>query len=430
MSRSQIIGLILVLIGCGYMAGRCVYGLAGRARWGLGDFRCVYSGARCMVRGCNPYDENELIQTYVAAGGDPSQWFKVHKYNANYFPPALFLTIPLAVLSWETAKVLWLLLIVASIAVAAVLVWDLCAPYAPIVSGLLIGLFVASGANLFRGANAAGITIGLCAIAVWCFVQDRFAAAGTVCLAISLAFKPHDSGLIWLWLFLAGARYRSRALQTLALVLVLTAGATLWLSLMPASAHWIRDLRANLVGNSSPGGDDDPRPGNSEAFTLTNLQALISVIVDDPQIYNPVTYLVGGGLLLAWLVATLRAAPSRACDFLALASVSALSLLPLYHRQYDTRLLLLIFPATAMLWAGRGAVRWLAGLLVVAGITFTSAKLVAVSNQLHADYLGFSGKTLTIMLHRPIPLAVLILTVFYLSIYLQRTKPGRFGWNR
>lgn len=415
-------GLVLVLLGCAILTGYCIYGLSGRAGWSFGDFKCVYSGARCMVLGCNPYNENELIQTYAAAGGDPSRWFAVRKYNAINLPTALFLIIPFGVLPWETAKVLWMILILGSFVVAALLVWDLSRPYAPVVSGALIGVFVASSAMLLRSANLAGLVIGLCAIAVWCFVTERFVTAGIVCLAISLVLKPHDSGLIWFWLLLAGAGYRKRAVQTLGLVIALSLPAVLWVSLMPASSHWARDMHANLVGNLSHGNSGDPGPANSWASSLTNVQAAIGVIRDDPHIYDPVAYLIGGGLLLVWLVPTLKAGQSRARDFLALASISALSLLPVYHRQYDTRLLLLMFPAAAMLWAGGGLVGWLALLITAAAIALTSAKLVAASTQLHIDSNGLSREILTIVLHRPIPLVVLILCLFYLSIYVARTN--------
>ena len=421
---ARIAGLILVFLGCAVLTGYWIYGLSGRAKWSFGDFKCVYSGARCMVQGCNPYNENELIRTYAAAGGDPSQWFEVRKYNANYLPPALLLAIPFGILPWETAKVLWMILILGSFVVGALLVWNLSEPYAPVVSGALIGVFVAGSETLLRTANPAGIAIGLCAVAVWCFVKERFVIAGIVCFAISLIFKPHDSALIWTCLLLVSVRYRRRAIQILGVVITLSLPAILWVSLMPASSHWVRDLHANLVGNTSYGNADDPGPTNVYAFTFTNVQSVIGLVRDDSHIYNPVAYLICTGFLLVWLVPTLKAAPSRAKDFLALASISALSLLPVYHRHYDTRLLLLIFPATAMLWAGGGTVGWLALLLTIAGIAFTSARLIVTLNQLHTHYVGLAGKMLTIALHRPIPLIVLILCVFYLSIYLQRTKRG------
>jgi hypothetical protein len=35
-------------------------------------------------------------------------------------------------------------------------------------------------------------------VAAWCFIKGRFIPAGILCLAVSLAIKPHDAGLVWL----------------------------------------------------------------------------------------------------------------------------------------------------------------------------------------------------------------------------------------
>jgi len=77
---------------------------------------------------------------------------------------------------------------------------------------------------------------------------------------------------------------------------------------------------------------------------VLDLQTVISVFRNDPRIYNPASYLICGLLLLAWIFVTVRSRPSRARVWLALAAISALSMLPVYHRQYDAKLLLLTVP--------------------------------------------------------------------------------------
>lgn len=47
--------------------------------------------------------------------------------------------------------------------------------------------------------------ISLCIIAVWCFMKERLAIVGVVCLAVNLLMKPYDSDLMWLCFLLAGA---------------------------------------------------------------------------------------------------------------------------------------------------------------------------------------------------------------------------------
>src|ERR1035441_24793 len=95
--------------------------------------------------------------------------------------------------------------------------WDLGAKHAPILSACLIGFLLANSESVFVTGNTAGMVVGLCLVGAWCFLENRFLAAGVLCMAISLAIKPHDAGLVWLFFFVAGGVYRKRALETLIL---------------------------------------------------------------------------------------------------------------------------------------------------------------------------------------------------------------------
>ena len=84
--------------------------------------------------------------------------------------------------------------------------------------------------------------------------------AGILCLAVSLAIKPHDAGLVWLYFLLAGGVYRKRALQTLLITVVLGLSAFLWVS--HVAPHWMRDWRSNLAAISAHGGLNEPGPAS------------------------------------------------------------------------------------------------------------------------------------------------------------------------
>ena len=58
-------------------------------------------------------------------------------------------------------------------------------------------------------------------------------------------------------------------------------------------------------------------------------------------------------------------------DWLALAAIAALSMLPVSHHLYDTKLLLLTVPACAMLWAEGGLTGWLALVVNTVGFALT-----------------------------------------------------------
>jgi len=158
---------------------------------------------------------------------------------------------------------------------------------------------------------------------------------------------------------------------------------------------------------------------------IIDLQSVVAVFRDDPRIYNSVSYLVCGALLLVWAVRTLRSRFSQQGAWFALAAVVPLTMLVSYHRVYDAKLLLLAVPACAMLWADGGPNRWIALIMTSAGIFFTGRHAADNSPHFHTDNLhistaGLSGQILTVVLMRPTQLALLVMGIFYLWIYLRR----------
>lgn len=160
---------------------------------------------------------------------------------------------------------------------------------------------------------------------------------------------------------------------------------------------------------------------------VISLQSILSVFRDDPRFYNLGSYLACAPLLLAWALITLRTRATPARAWLALASIAALSLLPVYHRQYDAKLLLLTVPACVMLWVEGGVTGWLALLLTTAGFVLTGdltwAILLGLISHLHLPATRLSGQILTAVQVFPAPLILLIVGVFYLWVYA-RKSPG------
>jgi hypothetical protein len=338
----------------------------------------------------------------------------------------LIFIAPFAMLPWGPAHVLWMILTAASLVFAGFLIWNLGANGSPRISGALICFILANSEVLFATGNPAGIAISLCAVAVWCFFRNRFVWAGILCLAASLAIKPHDVGLVWLYFLLTGGICRKRALQSLVLVAVLMVPACLWVS--SVAPHWIGELHSNLLAASVPGGVNDPGPANpiykSCPAMIIDLQSTISSFRDDPRIYNSISYLVCGALLLIWSFRTLRTPFSLRRAWIALAAVVPLTLVVIYHRPYDAKLLLLTVPACCLLWVEGGPIRWVVMAVSTAGIVFTSDIPLIISMVLAKDMRvstpGLSGQTLTDLLMRPTPLILLAMGIFYLWIYMRR----------
>ncbi len=393
------------------------------------DFRVMYYPARCLVQHGDPYNQSQVLSLYRAMGGDsPSASEKIRQIATRYIylPSAFCFTVPFALLPWGPAHILWLLLTMGSLIFASFLIWNLAAEYAPLAAGALLCLFLANSELLIISTNAAGIVVSLCAVAVWCFLRERFIAAGILCLALALAIKPQDSGLVWLYFLLAGGLYRKRALQTLLVTAALSLPALLWV--WHAAPGWTQEWRSNVAFLSVRGGISDPGPTSLGGHGLANvisLQSMISVFRDDPRVYNSVSYLVCAPLLIVWVAVTLRSRSAQARTWLALAGVAALTLLPVYHRQYDAKLLLLAIPACVMLWTEGGLVGRLSLVVNVAALVFTGdlswAVFLALVERLPLSPAGFSGQLLTSLQVFPAPLSLLVLGIFYLVVYARRT---------
>jgi hypothetical protein len=331
------------------------------------------------------------------------------------------------------AHIAWLLLTAATSILAAYLIWDVAAQYSPLMSGALVCLFLANSELFLILGNPAGIAISCCVIAVVCFMRNRFVTLGIVCLAVSLMLKPHDSGLVWLYFALLGGIHRKRALQVVAVAALLSAPSFLWI--MHTSPLWTHELSTNLAAISAHGGVNDPGPQSIASHgigMLISLQAVLSVIRDVPGFYNPVSYAVCGLMLVIWIAKTAKAKFSATNAWFALAPVAAMTMLPIYHRIYDTRLLLLVVPACAMLWSSGGVRAWLALALSAVAACITGgipwAIFLAVFPHLPAWMnSGFTGLAIQMF---PVPLTLLAVGAFYLWVYVRNDAPEQVEVDR
>ena len=427
--RSKSVILILLCSAFSIVTGRLLDQSSGA---GTSSYRAVYFGARCLIQHADPYNPDQFSRVYMAESGalpkDPVRrplFLRAVMVCVN-LPTTLFLLIPLALLPWGLSSVLWLALIAVSLTMAAVLTYDLTVKQNSPLPLILICFIMANCQVLFTVANTAGIAVGLCVIAVWCFIRQRFEWMGVFALAFSLALKPHDSGLVWLWLLVSGGVLRKRALQTAILVATIALPAVLVVA--HSAPHWRTELAGNLAATSAHGDISDPGPASNSrqgsADIIIDLQTVLSLFRDDPRFYNPATYLSCGLLILLWLGSGLLSRPVQLSRLDALACLAPLTMLISYHRPYDAKLLLLAIPAISLLKAERGRWRNLAVVVTTAAVFFTSdlplALLAALTRALRVPNLGSSDRILLLPMLRPTPIALLLMAVVFLCIYLAR----------
>ncbi|MFP5210876.1 MAG: glycosyltransferase family 87 protein [Acidobacteriota bacterium] len=421
---------IAVLLLCVCISSWWSHEIRQRIRHGISmvDFGAIYYGARCVKQHKDPYDAKTFLQEFKAEGGS----FPVNSTgsevdprivtNCINLPTTLLLATPIAMLPRGAAQILWIVLTTGLLAVAASFMWDLGANTAPAIWACLAGFILANCEQLLVIGNVAGIAVSLCVVAAWCFLRERYAMVGVFLLAISLVLKPQDAGFVWLYFLLTGGELRRRALQTLAVVGILGLFAAIWIA--PSSPHWIQELHRNLAVGSARGGVNDPGLSGISSGNINqivDLQAALSVFRNDPRFYDPVSYLVDGFLILIWALVALTKRSAHESASLAIAAISVLCLLPVYHRTYDAKLLLLTLPACALLWKERGPRRWIALALTSVGILLTSdipiAFLLVCTRNLSLSTSTVTGKVMTMILLRPIPLVLLATGSFYLWVY-------------
>lgn len=426
MTKKRTDGLILVLLGA---VAFLVIGIAWRrvSPIEMGDFKVVYYSARCLLQHTDPYSELAVVRVYQAEGREnPVEPALDRQVKTRFFyPPSAFVvTLPFALIGFAAGKVLWTILLAASFILASILAYDLGADFAPLVSGALAGLLLVNSFWLYMIGNSAAIAVSFCVIAVWCFFRERFVWAGVCCLAISLALKPNDSGLVWLCLLLIGGSFRKRALQTLLVFAALSLPIVLWVSRV--SPHWFSELRANMASFSGVGSIVDPAStgmAGRNMDSLVQLQSFVSIFFSQPAAYNLICWIVCAPLVLFSIFIALHPGRSTGNIWLVLAVAAPLSMLPTYHLQHDAKILMLTIPACSMLWSRRRPLGRIALLLttlviVINGDIFSGIRIV-LTRSILIPRSDFPSRLATAVLTRPAPVALLAIAVFFLWVYLR-----------
>lgn len=420
-------GLMLLVLGCAafVLVGLAWARLSGRA---LMDFRPTYFTARCLLEHRDPYNAAEVLHTYQEAGQarpNESASDRMLETENEYPPSELPFTAALALLPLGAAQALWVALIGAGFVLAAILMWRAAAP-APLMAGALLCFLLFNSASLMAFGNPSALAVSLCVIAAWCFVEEQWSVAGVVCLAAALCIKPHTALFLWIFFAMAGGRYRKRAWQTLAVAAVAGIVGVAWVSAV--APHWLAELRTNLTAFTARGSIANPGPatgGGRGIHMIVDLQAVFSFLRDDPRFYNLASWMVCAPMLVVWAMGAFRVRGSRTEAWFGLAVIAPLSMLPLYHRQYDAKLILLCLPACALLAAeggrvGRWAV-WITAIAFVLNGDWTWAVLDTVLVRYHISQIGSHISLLAF----PVPLSLLAMAGFYLWAFWARTASPR-----
>jgi hypothetical protein len=393
-----------------------------------GDFIEFYFPSRALLHHADPYDLHAVYREYLSQG--PPCFDSVEDctgaLHLPYPPTGFVVTAAFGLLPYGQARILWTTLGAVALLVACFLVWEVVPDDAAKLAAGLIAFQLANSETVAWSANPGIIAAAFCTIAAWCFVRQRYVWPGAILFAVGLVLKPQVGSLVWLFLLLAKAPTRKPALRTFAVAGALALSSFLWVSTI--APRWAAELGQNYTLWMKRGGVDDFGPTSlSRPGWIVSLQTVVSLAWNDSRFYNSIVYLICG-IMFAWLAwATSRMCKSSSRNsWLALAAVSAITLLVVYHRRYDCKLLILAVPACAMLRAEGGRIgRWA---LAITGSCFIFAGdgLWIFTTKL-LDNLQSGQPTLfhflqIVLIVLPAPLSILTMGVFYFWVFLHQTR--------
>ena len=304
----------------------------------MSDFLPMYVQTKAWMKGADPYSQASQLTFWPReVFGEPlSPEYLVQRAGMPAPYPVLVFVflIPFAVLPWPIANAS---LVLVDFALLFVAIWTLMR-FSGVEGWRRIAWVVAALA--FEPVYAGMVANNIAVLAVECALlaigMSRTSRIATpILLAVSVALKPQIGFCFLVYFFLRGC-WR---LVVPTVALLGAASIVTLLRMQWAHVGWMGSyLRASAFFFRA-GGINDFRPDNVYRFDLINLQVVLYQLLGSAKVAHLATLSLVGLLCGLWLVLLVR---SRSLpDLLAMGTLSAINLLPFYHRYYDATLLLL-----------------------------------------------------------------------------------------
>lgn len=386
------------------------------------DFLPVYTGARCLLHSCDPYKTSDLQAQYLAAGGKIAEMNGWYAYPPVYPPSTLVVLAPLGLLNWTEARIVWELGNAALLAVAAFLILSECGAKFQFFSVALLIALLFTEISLFQSGQPARFAISTLAIAVIFFYRSRFLPLASILLMLSLAVKPQLAGLPLLFLLFERKHLRYTISSAVGALILLLAGSGILTTTI--GSEWPHELSLNISNSFLPGQINDLR---TQSGNEVNLQGLTQVLFASDTVAKAASTLISLLLLGVWFTLYLRRSKHGTDFYLALGTLVVLSLLVVYHRFYDTAILVLAVPAIVGLYRRRRSVGLNAAALIFLACVSLSQNVDAWSHT-HIPSLwrySLAHKPFFLLVYRSETLVIVVLAC--LMLYTMATRSaGKF----
>jgi hypothetical protein len=184
--------------------------------------------------------------------------------------------------------------------------------------------------------------ISLIIVSIWCAARQR-ALLGGILLGVACAIKPQVAGPFFLYYVLM-RRWK------LSIAAMFTGGLVLAIALVAmqvSQINWLEGWTRSIKDTGRVNDVNDYGWGNPFRDEILDLKMVLVSFIQNPALLKAAI----GGIslaLLAWFVAVFPRGERRSIhrETLALAALSGIILMPIYHRVYDASLL-----AIALAWA-------------------------------------------------------------------------------
>jgi hypothetical protein len=311
------------------------------------DFISPYIQSKAWVQGQDPYRSPNVVRLWPSGTHMPSFVLRESVDNAlvehrgipSPYPPTTFVVLaPLSLLPWKFALWVWISISLAALAATLIAVANMSGIRFSAPSGLLFLALCLGLAPIHTGlatANPAIVGIALSVVALF-FAEQHWDGLAGLLIAGSICLKP-PIGLCFLLFYLVSRRWQVVVTASgAALAVAFVAIGRMWLADLP----WLASYQLLTQHMFAPGAINDFTSANAVWFQLVNLQGPLDMIFGDPGVATTVGLCVGIVLLILWTFLTLSAR-NRGDELLAVSVLAVLSFLPVYHRFYDTALLVL-----------------------------------------------------------------------------------------
>jgi Glycosyltransferase family 87 len=311
------------------------------------DFLSPYIQSGLWIQGADPYAAKNLVKHWPARKPmftfvmrDAADGSLVAKRGVpSPYPITSFVVLsPLALLSWNMAQFVWIVLSVGAVAIMICSVVAMAGVSWREPKAWIFAAFTLALAPIHTGLvteNPAVLVVALCVATVWVAEHSRENLAALL-LALTVCLKP-QVGICFLLFFLLQRRWR---------IAWVASGLCSFIALIAisrmsiAGTPWLFTYINNSRQAFSSGAINDFSEANPVWFHMLNLQVALDPLPGKVSSSNFGALAVGVVLMCGWLRLGLKSG-RHSTPLLSLSTLVVISLLPIYHRSYDAALLVL-----------------------------------------------------------------------------------------